>query len=114
MASVGNLTAPARVSMLCKLWGDSLAGSDIAERLGGVTRNAVLGKVDRLRREKHPEMVAADARRGPRLDRTGQVAEWMAENGGTVMECAQAICLDLEITRKAWNRICKAMGPQAV
>jgi GcrA cell cycle regulator len=34
---------------LCrKLWADGLTGTQIASRLGGVTRNAVIGKVHRL------------------------------------------------------------------
>jgi len=37
-----------RVEMLKKLWADGLSASQIAKRLGGVTRNAVIGKVHRL------------------------------------------------------------------
>ena len=37
-----------RVEMLKKLWGEGLSASQIAGRLGGVTRNAVIGKVHRL------------------------------------------------------------------
>ncbi len=37
-----------RVDVLKKLWGDGLSASQIAGRLGGVTRNAVIGKVHRL------------------------------------------------------------------
>ncbi len=37
-----------RVEMLKKLWGDGLSASQIAAELGGVTRNAVIGKVHRL------------------------------------------------------------------
>jgi GcrA cell cycle regulator len=37
-----------RVEMLKKLWADGLSASQIASRLGGVTRNAVIGKVHRL------------------------------------------------------------------
>jgi GcrA cell cycle regulator len=37
-----------RVEALKKLWGDGLSASQIAGRLGGVTRNAVIGKVHRL------------------------------------------------------------------
>ena len=37
-----------RVSLLKKLWLDGLSASQIAKQLGGVTRNAVIGKVHRL------------------------------------------------------------------
>jgi GcrA cell cycle regulator len=37
-----------RVDALKKLWADGLSASQIAGRLGGVTRNAVIGKVHRL------------------------------------------------------------------
>ncbi|MEM6932966.1 MAG: GcrA family cell cycle regulator [Pseudomonadota bacterium] len=37
-----------RVEILKKLWGDGLSASQIAKELGGVTRNAVIGKVHRL------------------------------------------------------------------
>ena len=37
-----------RVETLKKLWGDGLSASQIANELGSVTRNAVIGKVHRL------------------------------------------------------------------
>ncbi len=37
-----------RVELLKKLWIDGLSASQIAKQLGGVTRNAVIGKVHRL------------------------------------------------------------------
>ncbi len=37
-----------RVDMLKKLWADGLSASQIAAQLGGVSRNAVIGKVHRL------------------------------------------------------------------
>lgn len=37
-----------RVETLSKLWADGLSASQIAKILGGVTRNAVIGKVHRL------------------------------------------------------------------
>ena len=37
-----------RVELLKKLWQDGLSASQIAKQLGGVTRNAVIGKVHRL------------------------------------------------------------------
>jgi GcrA cell cycle regulator len=37
-----------RVETLARLWKDGLSASQIARNLGGVTRNAVIGKVHRL------------------------------------------------------------------
>ena len=37
-----------RVEQLKQLWADGLSASQIARQLGGVTRNAVIGKVHRL------------------------------------------------------------------
>lgn len=37
-----------RVELLKKLWADGWSGSQMAKELGGVTRNAVIGKVHRL------------------------------------------------------------------
>ena len=37
-----------RVEQLKKLWSEGLSASQIASRLGEVTRNAVIGKVHRL------------------------------------------------------------------
>ena len=38
-----------RVELLRKLWQDGLSASQIAAQLGGVSRNAVIGKVHRLK-----------------------------------------------------------------
>ena len=37
-----------RVESLKKFWQEGLSASQIASRIGGVTRNAVIGKVHRL------------------------------------------------------------------
>src|ERR1700754_2333832 len=37
-----------RVELLKRLWADGLSASQIAGELGGITRNAVIGKVHRL------------------------------------------------------------------
>ena len=70
-----------RVELLKKLWSDGLSASQIAAELGGITRNAVIGKVHRLglsgrakststaraAAAQGARAVAHDARR-PRLD----------------------------------------------
>jgi len=57
-----------RVELLKKLWADGLSASQIANELGNVTRNAVIGKVHRLGlsgRAKSPSS-AAPRQRKPR------------------------------------------------
>ena len=74
-----------RVDVLKKLWADGLSASQIAGRLGGVTRNAVIGKVHRLglsgrattsRMKSHRPRVRVQAakRLKPRLLNTGNSA----------------------------------------
>ena len=55
-----------RVEMLKKLWADGLSASQIAGELGGITRNAVIGKVHRLGlsgRAKSPSSAAPRPRK---------------------------------------------------
>jgi GcrA cell cycle regulator len=61
-----------RVETLKKMWGEGQSASQIAKELGGVTRNAVIGKVHRLglsnrvggtdKEEADPEVVAPAAK----------------------------------------------------
>lgn len=55
-----------RVELLKKLWADGLSASQIAAELGGITRNAVIGKVHRLGlsgRAKSPSSTAPRQRK---------------------------------------------------
>src|SRR5436305_6152888 len=55
-----------RVERLKKLWADGLSASQIAGELGGITRNAVIGKVHRLGlsgRAKSPSSAAPRPRK---------------------------------------------------
>ena len=51
-----------RVELLKKLWADGLSASQIAAQLGGVTRNAVIGKVHRLKLSSRGRATASPAR----------------------------------------------------
>jgi GcrA cell cycle regulator len=51
-----------RVELLRKLWSDGLSASQIAAQLGGVSRNAVIGKVHRLKLSSRGRATAAPAR----------------------------------------------------
>jgi GcrA cell cycle regulator len=59
-----------RVELLKKLWIDGLSASQIAAQLGGVTRNAVIGKVHRLNLSGR----AKPASTTPRPRKTGRAA----------------------------------------
>jgi len=58
-----------RVELLKKLWSDGLSASQIAAELGGITRNAVIGKVHRLGLSGRAKSSSAGAPR-PRKART--------------------------------------------
>ncbi|MAU94985.1 MAG: GcrA cell cycle regulator [Fulvimarina sp.] len=51
-----------RVEMLRQLWSEGHSASQIAEKLGGVSRNAVIGKVHRLKLESRIKTVAVEAK----------------------------------------------------
>lgn len=51
-----------RVELLKKLWAEGLSASQIAAQLGGVSRNAVIGKVHRLKLSGRGRATAAPTR----------------------------------------------------
>lgn len=51
-----------RVETLRKLWAEGLSASQIAAQLGGVSRNAVIGKVHRLKLSSRGRATASPAR----------------------------------------------------
>jgi GcrA cell cycle regulator len=69
-----------RVELLKKMWGEGQSASQIAKELGGVTRNAVIGKVHRLglsnrapgaaKAEAKPKPAASKSETKPRSART--------------------------------------------
>jgi GcrA cell cycle regulator len=56
-----------RVEILKRMWMAGDSGEDIANCLGGVTRNAVIGKVDRLGLQRPQEMNRRNASRGGKI-----------------------------------------------
>jgi GcrA cell cycle regulator len=61
-----------RVELLRKLWAEGLSASQIAAQLGGVSRNAVIGKVHRLKLSSRGRSTAA----APRTRRRPQCPPW--------------------------------------
>ena len=73
-----------RVELLKKLWTDGLSASQVAGELGGVTRNAVIGKVHRLGlsgRAKSPSSAVPRQRKM----RTASMRPRMRFNGNTAL-----------------------------
>ena len=66
-----------RVETLKKLWGDGKTASQIAEILGGVTRNAVIGKAHRLNLSKRasPLPVTRKQKVNPRIETPSHVSK---------------------------------------
>jgi len=104
---------PAKITKLCQSWGDNHTFDMIARQLG-MTRSAIGGKINRLRIDRFPALIEADAKRGPRLDRMGQVAEWMANEDGRICDMARALGIPPGHALHAWKRVVKAMGAQAI
>ena len=63
-----------RVELLRKLWSDGLSASQIAAQLGGVSRNAVIGKVHRLKLSSRGRATASPARQKKAGQTGGKVA----------------------------------------
>jgi GcrA cell cycle regulator len=85
-----------RVETLKKLWADGLSASQIAAELGGITRNAVIGKVHRLGlsgRAKSPSSAAPRPRK-PRATSHMLRVSRSSMRGNTAL--AHAYELDIE------------------
>tara|TARA_R110002049_G_scaffold23781_6_gene84701 strand:- start:91924 stop:92514 length:591 start_codon:yes stop_codon:yes gene_type:complete len=64
-----------RVETLKKMWGEGQSASQIAKELGGVTRNAVIGKVHRLGLSNRTTAGAAPKATEPKVKPTAPKAE---------------------------------------
>ncbi|MDE1925509.1 MAG: GcrA cell cycle regulator [Patescibacteria group bacterium] len=86
-----------RIELLKKLWSDGLSGSQIATQLGGITRNAVIGKVHRLGLSGRAKSSSTAA---PRTCNRKQVQDklknaWLRTNA--------ALALEQEVARDAFE-----------
>jgi GcrA cell cycle regulator len=85
-----------RVEILKKLWAEGLSASQIAAQLGGVSRNAVIGKVHRLKLSSRGRATAAPARQKkvasatpsakPAVVRSTTVTRTVATVGATALQ----------------------------
>ena len=86
-----------RVELLKKMWADGQSASQIAKELGGVTRNAVIGKVHRLGLSNRAGG-AAPAKEAPKA-KANPAAKVEAKPAATRAEPAKAPTADVETTR---------------
>lgn len=97
-----------RVEMLKKLWADGLSASQIAAQLGGVSRNAVIGKVHRLNlpgRAKSGGQTKVRTKRPTTPARTPNYASRVAGQTRTVTRSAGATALKTETEVVAYQQI---------
>jgi len=69
-----------RVARLTKLWSEGLSASQVAAELGGVTRNAVIGKIHRLGLSGRDKPASKS---GPRQKRTARTNGYSRANRST-------------------------------
>jgi GcrA cell cycle regulator len=88
-----------RVEQLKRLWSEGLSASQIAGELGGITRNAVIGKVHRLGlsgRAKAPSSAAARPRKARPPSNVLRMARPAAVRGNTALARLPVYELDVE------------------
>jgi len=104
-----------RVELLKKLWADGLSASQVAKQLGGVTRNAVIGKVHRLglsgratpSRPARPRapvtraFTGATRRPDPLVERTSEINRHAEATANERLEAMQAETQALDPSERA-------------
>ena len=89
-----------RVALLRKMWGEGKTAAEIAKELGGVTRNAVIGKAHRLRLSNRVSPIQQNTRKPARVvegrnagraARAAQIAEIQVK-GITLAELKEKMC----------------------
>ena len=86
-----------RVELLRKLWTEGLSASQIARQMGGVTRNAVIGKVHRLGLSGRATparvstaRISAQTRSRDTLDTSNATTSYKSDNLDTFKETIEA------------------------
>jgi len=69
-----------RIEQLKKLWGEGFSASECATRLGGITRNSVIGKIHRLGLSGKYRLTRESAPRPRRMTATLKVKRMRKEN----------------------------------
>lgn len=101
---------PERVTLLDKLWREGRSCSQIAAEIGGVSRNAVIGKLHRLglnrvprsgpkpSRPPKPESAATPPRRAPKADVEKRAASPAAPRIGPAVEATVSLPASTRVT----------------
>lgn len=90
-----------RVETLIKLWTDGLSASQIATQLGGVTRNAVIGKVHRLKLSGRAKVASGSKR-------AKKTAEMQEQRRRAAARTASAAPITRTVTTAIGNTALKA------
>lgn len=98
-----------RVDVLKKLWAEGHSASQIAKQLGGVTRNAVIGKVHRLGLSGRATP-SRPVKRPPRLARPKP----QVQAGGAVVAPTPSSAEETRIRRSDQQAILSALQPAPV
>jgi GcrA cell cycle regulator len=85
-----------RVELLKKLWADGLSASQIAAELGGITRNAVIGKVHRLGLSGRAKSVSSAAPRPRKPRAPSHPASMFRTHGATALKPMSMPDFDIE------------------
>ena len=80
-----------RVELLTKLWAEGLSASQIAAQLGGVSRNAVIGKVHRLKLSGRGRTTAAPARQKKSAQQGAGVAKSVSRAASTTRHVTTSV-----------------------
>lgn len=102
-----------RVELLKKMWGEGQSASQIAKELGGVTRNAVIGKVHRLGLSNRTSGAPAAPAKAAGKDKPGtKPKETAADTRPSPAAPASEITPVTPITRKAIIPAGQPLPPQ--
>jgi hypothetical protein len=120
------------VATMCEMLQQGRSGTDIAKALG-VGRGAVLGKAARLEREGDPRLPANRPKRGAKTAKAPEaleapaplpvkttaenmdaLADLLADGVKSVSEAARRLGMTQSRADQLWQRIRRALGPQAV
>ena len=93
-----------RVDLLTKLWGEGKTAAEIAKELGGVTRNAVIGKAHRLKLSNRVSPIQQNKKPAPvKVSKPAPVQERKAKKVEVDMSDRDLVSLtDLKANQCRW------------
>ena len=92
-----------RVELLTKLWGEGKTAAEIAKELGGVTRNAVIGKAHRLKLSNRVSPIQQNKKSTPAKAQITPKAKPKKIQKSDIQDNRKAIPLtDLKVNQCRW------------